>query len=737
MRRPSGRPGHLSRRRFIQGSALVGSQALALPFAQAAGSSLEGYASATSVPAGGTLDFFLRDPLASGTATSSQPLTVTRIGVPDVSVLTTTVAVGQQQVPADASTQGCRWARSYRLVVPAAWPSGLYFAFVGSGTSACIVPFVVRPASPTPGVKTLLMVQATTTQAYNAYGGKSLYDHNSSGGRRAAQVSLDRPLTDPFRPCFDNEAMHLARWMARNGLAADCCTDLDLVADPGLLQAYQLVLDAGHDEYWTLGRRQTFDGFVARGGNVAFLGGNTCWFQARLAPGSNGTPNRTLVCYKDALADPVADPALKTTPFVDLAPPNPENRTTGLGSVAGCSWTGPQLRPAAPWLVMREEHWGLAGTGLARGASFGGAYVGYECDAARFSLGLADLRAYPTGTDGSPATLRILGLADASNWNALSLAAGGAGERSGHAMIAVFSRGAGTVFNTGSIEWTRDLLPELEGQTPTPISRITRNIVERLRQPWQESADVRQFRKTTTGLPANCWYGTDASAPAGSGMGLDGLAFRALVAPGSGTAPVYRHRSATAGSTGTRYRLSLANQLAASGSEWVLDGVAFHAYPGPVTDGLPVYEHGAWDAARQEFSAWYSTSATPPAGFSAGPVVFHSAGQGAATTTAVAPSFTLEAAPALQTLRRGGIGGGQVDVVVRPRDGFSGVVSFSVTGLPAGLSGRFVPTSSPTGSTLQLGASTAKGANNGQYVLTITGTAGALSAQTQVRLRIL
>lgn len=739
MRRSASRSGFLSRRRFLQGSALVGSQGLVLPALQAAGTNLEGYASAVSVPAGGTIDFFLRDPLAAPGTSTAQPFTITRIGFPDVSVLSTTVAVGAQVVPADASTQGCRWTRSHRLVVPAGWPSGLYFAFVGSGSGACIVPFVVRAASPTPGVKTLLMVPVTTVQAYNAYGGKSLYDYNSSGGRRASQVSLDRPLTDPWRPAFDNGALQLARWMARNGLAADCCTDIDIVAEPTLPDAYQLQLDPGHDEYWTLGRRRTLDAFVARGGNIAFLGGNTAWFQARLAPGPGGVPNRTLVCYKDAAADPVTDPALETTPFVDLVPPNPENRTTGLGSTAGCAWTGPLPRPATPWLVMRDEHWAFAGTGLGRGSTFGGGYVGYEADAAQFTLGAADLRAHPTGADGSPATLRILGLADASQWNTLSLAAGGGGQRSGHAMVAVFSRGAGTVFNAGSIDWAQGLVPELNGQTPTPISRITRNVVERLRLPWQESADVRQFRVPGGSAPASCWYGTETVPPAGSGMVLDGLAFRAAVVPAAGTVPVYRHRAdGLAGSTSPRWRLSTTAQLGATGGPWVQEGPAFHAYPAPTADSLPVYEHAAWDAARQAVTAWvYSLQAVPPAGFTAGPVVFHAGGQGVAAGPAPQPGFTLEAQPTSLTLRRGGVTGGRVDIVVRPRDGFAASVVFSVSGLPAGLGGRFSPPASASGTALLLEATAPRGASNGQYTVTITGTSGALTAQVQLSLRVL
>jgi len=43
------------------------------------------------------------------------------------------------------------------------------------------------------------------------------------------------------------------------------------------LSAYQLLVCIDHDEYWTAGMRDTVEGFLASGGNVAFLTGNTCW----------------------------------------------------------------------------------------------------------------------------------------------------------------------------------------------------------------------------------------------------------------------------------------------------------------------------------------------------------------------------------------------------------------------------------------------------------------------------
>ena len=614
------KPGHqLSRRSFMQASAAVGGGTLLVKNAAAASTNLEGYASATSVDAGATLRFHARDPQAVGTGTTVYPLTVVRLGWPDQVMLSTRVTIGDRVVPADASANGCRWPASYQLSVPKSWPSGLYFAAIGAGPNACTVPFVVTVKAASKGAKALVLIPVNTVQAYNAYGGKSLYDFNSSSALRGAKVSFDRPFTEPFNSFFDVWSQYLVRWLAKNRITADFCTDTDLHADSQVLEPYQLLVQAGHDEYWTLAMRKRVDSFVAGGGNVAFLGGNTCWFQARLESG-NGVANRSLVCYKNAAADPETNAALKTTTWHELSPVNPENKSTGLSFIKGCSWSNAGIpRPATPYTVQRPEHWVYAGTGLAQGAAFGAGYVGYEADAADFRLG-ADNRPYATGLDGSPATLRILAQADASNWDALSLAAGGTGELSGYCHLAIFSRvgEAGTVFNAGSTDWAFGLRPELDGQTPSPISRITLNVINQLSKMWSESVDVRQYRAAAANGDVSLYLGTAATGPAGAL--LDGLAFRAFAAPESGTLPVYRYRSRSAGAYGLRYRLSLYGQL--DGAWQRETAPAFYAYPQPRSGAVAVFEAATTDATGQALYR-YSTTAVVASGCSGNGTVFY------------------------------------------------------------------------------------------------------------------
>jgi uncharacterized membrane protein len=73
-------------------------------------------------------------------------------------------------------------------------------------------------------------------------------------------------------------------------------------------------------------------------------------------------------------------------------------------------------------------------------------------------------------------------------------------------------------------------------------------------------------------------------------------------------------------------------------------------------------------------------------------------------------------------------------VYVSSEYGFNGNVNFSVSGLPAGVTGAFSPNPTTSGSTLTLTASTT--APLGQYTLTITGTSGGQTATMTIPLAI-
>jgi len=416
---------------------------------------LDAYAFPTSVVQGDSVWVFV------STDASAFDLRIQRDAAIPVIVLTVENLPGRSQiVPRNAPENGCSWSASYGLRIPPTWPSGVYICelSVGGRTAGHAI-FTLRERVPGSTARILFQNSIATWQAYNAWGGRSLYNHNSDSSR-AHVVSLRRPhklnagLGD--YPDYERFFVH---WLASEGIPVEFCTDLDTHADSTLLGAYSLFLAVGHDEYWSWEQRQQVERFVARGGNVGIFSGNTCWWQIRISPQLD-----RIICYKDKNLDPLAgiDPARTTVLWYADPVRRPENSTIGV------SWRNGGYVNAAGWLPASQGyggytaydtgHWVFAGTGLADGQEFGqpSTIVGFEADGALFTW--IDGLPVPTGTDTTPLSFRILGVSPAS-W--------------GHATMGIFTAG-GTVFNAATTDWAHGLAAD------PVVATITRNVLRRL-----------------------------------------------------------------------------------------------------------------------------------------------------------------------------------------------------------------------------------------------------------------
>lgn len=334
---------------------------------------VEAYASFTSALPLQTVSFYARDSGGSLTPRSVS-LNFYKVGVV-APVLSTSTYLAQQTVPSDTSTNGCRWpplniaGYGTSFTIPSAWTTGLYYAEFDGGNQTTLtrVYFVVKPATRTSTIA--FQIEFLTAQAYNNYGGKSLYDFNSTGGR-ASQVSLDRPIAGSgWADESSGPILQIIPWLQANGIAVDFFSSIDLHENPGLfLPGYQLFMTVGHDEYWTMQMRNNLDGAIYYGLNAAFLSGNNSWWQARLQPNTAGQVDRVLVCYKD-FTDPIyqSNPDLTTANFWEVG--YPENQSLGLGTRAGGendNYTTEQT----PYKVYNAGHWAYANTGLSNGMRF-------------------------------------------------------------------------------------------------------------------------------------------------------------------------------------------------------------------------------------------------------------------------------------------------------------------------------------------------------------------------------
>ncbi len=155
------------------------------------------------------------------------------------------------------------WPVTDTLSIPVGSVSGYYYALLrltSAGDDTGMrghVPFVVRDG-PTRTSQVLVQVPSNTWQAYNPWGGKSIYPFNSSDRAPAVRVSFERPLAFTAQGPFDWE-YNLVRFLEREGYDLSYQTDGDTDRRPESLLDHRLVIVAGHDEYWTKRMRDAFD----------------------------------------------------------------------------------------------------------------------------------------------------------------------------------------------------------------------------------------------------------------------------------------------------------------------------------------------------------------------------------------------------------------------------------------------------------------------------------------------
>ena len=115
-------------------------------------------------------------------------------------------------------------------------------------------------------------------------------------------------------------------------------------------------------------------------------------------------------------------------------------------------------------------------------------------------------------------------------------------------------------------------------------------------------------------------------------------------------------------------------------------------------------------------------------------LIVHSTAVAVTVTVPPPPDFTIGASPNTRSIRLAKASTTSYSVTVTPIRGFTSAVALSVTGLPAGTSATFSPSS--TTSTSKLTIAVTGSPPRGSYRLTITGTAGGLSHSTTVTLTI-
>jgi hypothetical protein len=186
-------------------------------------------------------------------------------------------------------------------------------------------------------------------------------------------VSFDRPYAVTDDQVYLDYPV--VRFLDQFGYDAAYVTDADVDADPGMLGRHRLVVVPGHSEYWTKAMRDGFEAAAALGTNLAFLGGNTAYWQIRYADANR----RVLEEYRSAAADPSANPRQKTVRWRDEPLLRPECELVGVQWQGGDNTSDPGPHDYAVVARALGDPW-FAGTGFREGDAVKGA-VGREWDA--------------------------------------------------------------------------------------------------------------------------------------------------------------------------------------------------------------------------------------------------------------------------------------------------------------------------------------------------------------------
>src|SRR5450755_2302400 len=217
------------------------------------------------------------------------------------------------------------WGVSASWTVPTGAVSGVYIAHLVRDDSQdrggdSQIPFVVRNDASHSDI--VLSTSDATWQAYNAYGGNSLYScsvacppGNPLAYKAAYAVSYNRPFDGSFS--IDGGASYLfyaeyqmERFLEENGYDVSYTSSSDVDRAGSLLLNHKLFISSGHDEYWSAAQRANVTAARDAGVSLAFFSGNEIFWKTRWAASSDGsnTPYRTLVTYKETHFDAVVDP---------------------------------------------------------------------------------------------------------------------------------------------------------------------------------------------------------------------------------------------------------------------------------------------------------------------------------------------------------------------------------------------------------------------------------------------
>lgn len=295
---------------IVTENALAGSPASEWDVSGSGDASIQGFATDISVDQGQTVHFKIDSPAA-------YEIKIYRLGYYGGLGARHVATIGDSAT-AEADQPACtfdsagdvnltdcgNWSVSASWSVPSDAVSGIYIAKPTrlDNDGASHIAFIVRDDDGASDV--LFQTSDTTWQAYNKYGGYSLYGGPGSlDGGHARKVSYNRPFTvrgDVVEDWLFNAEYPMLRWLERNGYDVSYTTDIDSDRFGTEILEHKIFMSVGHDEYWSAAQRANVEAARDAGVNLAFFSGNEIYWKTRWESSAvDSTSFRTLVSYKE------------------------------------------------------------------------------------------------------------------------------------------------------------------------------------------------------------------------------------------------------------------------------------------------------------------------------------------------------------------------------------------------------------------------------------------------------
>lgn len=203
-------------------------------------------------------------------------------------VLSQEVWVAYQAVPERPAIEGTGWQPHIKVALPTGLESGWYLLQVDDGVRQATTSIFVVPDTHTR--KLALLLSTNTWNAYNFWGGQSIY----TAANPTPTVSFHRPQLTANPYIADRWQNHQLFYQAANkdlplyalldsaGMRPDVFSIEVLQTQPEWLTSYDGLIISTHSEYWSMEMMEHLNAYLDSGGSLINLAGNVAAYRTYL-----------------------------------------------------------------------------------------------------------------------------------------------------------------------------------------------------------------------------------------------------------------------------------------------------------------------------------------------------------------------------------------------------------------------------------------------------------------------